>query len=76
LPGSAYDHDPRVTSTDTGYTIDLNGTVYHVLHAKWCGWGIYTGPNLDMVPTTTGGFAIGYPAADDAIRALIGDPEN
>jgi hypothetical protein len=72
---SAYIGHPAVTAdTSGGFTVTKDGTEYRVLDSDVFGWTICTGPNLDFVPTEQGGFAIGFPEADDAIRALIGDP--
>lgn len=70
---SRYDQDRRVHPAGRGYTVTAGGTRYRVLPSQTLGWGIYTGPNLDLLPAP-GGFAIGYQTADDAIGDLLGDP--
>jgi hypothetical protein len=55
-----------------GRTVHHDGTDYRILHNGPLGWGIYTGPNLDMVPAEGGGFAIGFDSASDAEAALTG----
>jgi len=71
-----YVDDPRVTACGTGrgFAVAAHDTTFVVLPTDVFAWCIFTGPNLDLVPVEGGGFAIGYPTADDAIGALIGDP--
>jgi hypothetical protein len=72
---SRYDHDARVVRAGNEFTVTASdGTVYYVLPSDLMGWGIFTGPNLDLVPTAGGRFAIGIDTADHAIAAIIGDP--
>jgi hypothetical protein len=70
-----YDTDERVTPFgDTGgFTATRDGTAFRVLHTETFGWTICAGPNLDFVPTTGGGFAIGYASAESAIADALGD---
>lgn len=74
---SAYDNHPQVARFgDRGYTVvGADRATYTVLHTEVFGWTICQHPNLDFVPTADGGFAIGYNDADEAIAALIGEPQ-
>jgi hypothetical protein len=71
-----YHRDPRVSGYgEDGYTVLRDdGTNYQILPTDVFGWTICHGPNLDFVPTADGGFAIGYPTADDAIADLLEPP--
>lgn len=70
-----YDNDPDVTvhhpdaPDGPSYTVHTEGGDVHVLQAL--GWGLYHGPNLDMVaaPSGPGGFAWQITDADSAIEA-------
>jgi hypothetical protein len=79
---STYANDPRVAAYDTGpdtgtprgYTVlREDGTDLQILPTDTFGWTVCHGPNLDYVPTTDGGFAIGYPNPDAAITDALGD---
>lgn len=63
--------DPRVTARGDGWTVTHHGTTYQVLPSTVFGWVVCTGPTLDFVPTSDGGFAIGFPDAESAITALL-----
>jgi hypothetical protein len=67
---SRYDHDPRVTRRDSGYTVQLSKRTVYVLDADVLGWGVYTGPNLDLVFTDAGPL-LGAATADELIGALL-----
>ncbi|QSB14565.1 hypothetical protein JQS43_24340 [Natronosporangium hydrolyticum] len=67
-----YERDRRVRKEGKGYTVTVDGREYRVLHTDAFAWGIYTGPNLDLVGDGRGGFAHGYRGAEAAIDALIG----
>lgn len=69
---SVYLDDPRVTSTTRGFAVTLDTGVYYVLFTEAFNWTICYGPNLEFVPDGAGGFAIGFPNADEAIGALLG----
>jgi len=72
---AAYDTDPDA-STPRGYTVlREDGTDLEVLPTGVFGWTVCHGPNLDFVPTTDGGFAIGYPSADAAIGDALAVPQ-
>ncbi len=71
---SRYRNDPRVTVSGNGYAVTVDGTTYRVLHSDVLGWGVYTGPNLDLVYTTDNEWACGLADADDAIALLLGQP--
>lgn len=71
---SRYRNDPRVTRTGTGFTVTTGDTDYRILPNDTLGWGIYTGPNLDLVIFDSGVLALGFHTADKAIKALIGAP--
>lgn len=73
-----YDTDPRVRRDGDRYVITLDGTDYTVLRTPGAtfGWAICAGPNMEYIAGSgPNGLAIGYGAADTAIRALIGDPQ-
>ncbi len=73
---SSYDDDPRVSAHGDGYAVTrADGSTVHVLPTGVFGWAIYHGPNLDLVPTSDGGFATGYTGADDAIGAVLTDQD-
>lgn len=67
-----YERDRRVRREGKGYTVTVDGRQYRILHLDTFAWGIYTGPNLDLVGDGRGGFAYGYRSAQAAIDALIG----
>lgn len=72
---SRYDNDLRVVYEGDGYTVTgADNCTYRVLNMGALGWGIYYGPNLDLLPVAGGGFAINITDGDKAIAALIGDP--
>ncbi len=74
-PGSAYADDDRVAPYGNGFTVTIEtGDTVHVVHTETFGWAVCHGPNLDFVLTDSGP-AFGIASADDAIHALIGDPQ-
>lgn len=71
---SRYSDDPRVSGFGAdGYTVSRDGTDFRVLPTEVFGWVVCTGPNLDFVAATGGGFAIGFPTAEAAIGAVLGE---
>jgi hypothetical protein len=85
---SRYDSDPRVrgygpdqdhrisSEGPAGFTVTRDdGSTYRVLHTEVFGWTVCQGPNLDFVPASDGGFAIGFPSADAAISAVLADQD-
>jgi hypothetical protein len=62
--------DPRVSPRGDGYTVTRAGTTYQVLPTKVFGWVVCTA-DLDFVPTSGGGLAIGFPDAEAALTALL-----
>ncbi len=67
---SAYEHDDRVAPYGTGFTV----AECVVLPTISFGWTICHLGSLAFVQTDDGP-AVGYGDADDAIQALIGDPQ-
>lgn len=65
---SAYRNDPRCRKTRHGWHVECGGEPVTVLYSATFGWGCYTGDDLVMVGS-------GFDTADDAIHALIGDPQ-
>jgi hypothetical protein len=63
--------DPRVRPCGDGFRVDT-GPGYEIRPNPVLGWGIFTGPNQDLVQAEGGGFALGYQNADQAIDALLG----
>lgn len=64
-------NDSRVTARNGGgYDVTTKSGNYHVLDAGVMGWGVYTGPNLDMVFTNDGPL-IGAAGPEDLIRGLL-----
>lgn len=71
-----YDQDPRVTPWGNGYSVADDGRDFRILNnGEPLGWGVYEGPNLDLLPVAGGGWFLGFEGPDDAIGALIGDPQ-
>lgn len=65
--------DPRVTrfGDSGGYEVTTDGgDMFRVLPNEAMGWGIYYGPNLDLLITQSGP-AIGIGSAEEAIGALL-----
>ncbi len=71
---SSYDDHPAVSGDGNGFTVQRDGADYRVLPNEAMGWGIYTGPNLDLVFGDNGP-AIGFGDADTAIGALLDEPQ-
>lgn len=69
---SKYAGDPDVTAhaDGTDYTVHTAGGDVHVLKTGALGYGLYAGPNLDMVaaPSGPGGFA--WQMGDDPDTAI------
>jgi hypothetical protein len=63
-------NDPRVTAFGDGYEVTTRRGVYRVLNAGVMGWGVYQGPNLDMV-FDQGGPVIGAADGDELVKALL-----
>jgi hypothetical protein len=62
--------NPRVTRLGTsGYEVATDDGPIRVLPNEAMGWGLYVGPKLDLV-FTSGGPAIGFDSAEDAIAAV------
>lgn len=73
VSGYGPQQDSRISEEAAGYSVTRDGTDYEVLPTGVFGWVICQGPGLDFAPATDGGFAIGYPTADDAISAALGE---
>ncbi len=64
--------DPRIAARPNGgFDVTTRQGTYHVLDSGLLGWGVYHGPNLDMVLTDDDRLAIGAAHADDLIKALL-----
>lgn len=73
---SKYDNDRRVsTYGGNGFSVATAGGDFRILYGEAFNWSICAGPKLEFVQVKGGGFAIGFPEADDAIEALIGPPQ-
>ena len=67
--------DPRVAARPNGgWDVTTGQGSYHVLHSDAMGWGIYTGPNLDLVFGSDGP-AIGAARGEELVKALL-DADN
>jgi hypothetical protein len=63
--------DPRVKPLGAdGYQVATDTGIVNVLHSDMLGWGLYTGPRLEMVITGSGP-AIGIVSAEAAIKAVL-----
>lgn len=71
---SRYEHDPRVRYEHGGYTVNSNGSRVRVLpYEGGHRWGVFTGPPGSTVLNALRN-APEYRSADEALRALLGDP--
>lgn len=71
---SAYDNDPRVTADGVAYLAVTDAGRFAVLHTATFGWVVCHGPSLEFA-STDGGYAIGYKTADEALHAVVGEPQ-
>ncbi len=63
-------NDPQVTEAGDGYKVAATAGPMHVLPNDTLGWGVYSGPNGDLV-TTTQGPLIGWTSAEPAVEAAF-----
>ncbi len=69
-------NDPRVARFGgDGYEVTTTKGVYRVLNAGVMGWGVYTGPNLDLAFTPAGAL-IGAADPEELIRMLLKTDNN
>lgn len=78
--GSRYRHDPRVVpyplGDETAFTVTADdGAIYEVLYTDIAGWVICPEGSDEPVEVAGGGYAIHIATADDAIAAIVGDPQ-
>lgn len=76
---TAYIDDPRVEQEGDGFIVTIHqgghSHRFSVLWSESLGWGIYTGPDLQIAIGPDDRFLIGFVTADDALYAILGEPQ-
>lgn len=75
---SVFIDDPRVSVEAGGFIARVAaGNEVHrfsVLHTDAFAWSVYTGPDLQQAMDGNGNWLIGFAEADEALRAILGQP--
>lgn len=67
-----HEGDPRVVARPNGgFDVTTSKGTYHVLDTGMLGWGVFEGPDLDMVLATDERLAIGAASGEGLVQALL-----